>query len=274
MKEEKTQEEKAKEEKTKVEKEREEKAQEEKIKEEKAQEEKTKEEKAKEEKAREEKTKEEKIKVEKEREEKAREEMKREQAARTTVSDTSSKHVYEPAATTLESRKKRNSKRNIIIWVVLILLINAILITGYFMYNKDLPAFFRKAEVEELPIDEPVIIEEDNYVTESYEDVTTTPDTKGEAPEEEIRTEDIPHATPIRQGPKYYIVAGSFSYEDNADNLVKDLKQKGYNAEKFGSIGNLHAVSYDVFSTRQEADRFLKTIQTELDPQAWIKKVD
>ena len=83
-------------------------------------------------------------------------------------------------------------------------------------------------------------------------------------------------ATPAKKnisGTRYYVVAGVFRDENNADNLVSDLRKKGFNAEKFGNIGNLHAVSYDVFETKAAADRFLRKVQKETDPEAWIRIV-
>ena len=62
--------------------------------------------------------------------------------------------------------------------------------------------------------------------------------------------------------------------ESNADNLVKELNQKGYNAEKFGKIGAMYAVSYDVFPSKQEADRYMIKMKREVDPDVWIKIID
>jgi len=234
-----------------------------------------------EEKAREEKTKaeqekkeqEERAKMEGERKEK--ETLKAKQNESASVSSPSSKTFsYSSTRSETEYRKKNTSKRTIILWIVVIILINGILITGYFMYNKDLPSFFKKSDADELLLEEP-IIEEDNYVTESYDEVPETEETEETIPKEETIPEVTkPIQTQTKQGTRYYVVAGAFSNEQNADNLVIELKNNGYNAEKFGNIGSLHAVSYDVFNNKTDADHFLKTIQNEVDPQAWIKKVN
>ncbi len=208
-----------------------------------------------------------------EKEKKAKERLIAGQAERNTVSQASKAPVYQSTASHTEYHKKKSNKRKIVLWVIVILLINGILITGYFVYEKDLPDFFRKSDTNDLLIEEPVV-EEDNYVIESYDDVSETPEVEEVTPEEEIVPEAKPQKTSVLQGTKYYIVAGAFSNEQNADNLVIDLNQKGYNAEKFGKIGNLHAVSYNVFNNKPDADRLLKKIQAETDPQAWIKKVN
>ena len=70
------------------------------------------------------------------------------------------------------------------------------------------------------------------------------------------------------------MVAGVFREESNADNLVIDLQNKGYNSEKFGKIGALHAVSFDVFQTKREADQFMMKIKREVDTDAWIRVID
>jgi len=208
-----------------------------------------------------------------EREKNAQAKLKAQQAEKNTSSQPSKAYSYQSTASNAGSSEKKTNKRNILLWVVIIVLINGILVTGYFMYNKDLPAFLNKSETEEMLIEEP-IIEEDNYVTESYEEAAESTPVEEEVTEENIKPEAPPQKKHIQQGTKYYVVAGAFSNEQNADNLVIDLNQKGYNSEKFGKIGSLHAVSYDVFSSKSEADQLLRKIQAEMDPQAWIKRVD
>lgn len=207
-----------------------------------------------------------------ERERKAQEQMKVKETEKSSAAQTAKSYSYQSTVTNNESQ---NKKRNIILWVIIIVLINGILITGYFMYNKDLPAFFKKSDTEELLMEEPVL-EEDNYVTESYEEAVDPVEVEEPTVEEEIITEEIMEQAPVTAiaGTKYYVVAGAFSIEQNADNLVLELRKKGYNAEKFTKIGSLHAVSYDVFSTKAEADKLLEKIQSNVDSQAWIKRID
>lgn len=72
-------------------------------------------------------------------------------------------------------------------------------------------------------------------------------------------------------GTRYYIVAGCFRDEVNADSLVTSLKLLGYKAEKFGKIGNLFAVCFASFDNKEEAVPELKKIR-EKDPSAWMTK--
>ncbi|MGD2033599.1 MAG: SPOR domain-containing protein [Bacteroidales bacterium] len=185
-----------------------------------------------------------------------------------------SKTYSYPSSTKAYAEKKGN-KRNVLIWVIAIVLINGILILAYLKYNNDIPSFFKKADQDELLLDEPVI-EEDNYVTESYDDAPDTEQDAGESGTEKVNTKKtVPKTTPSQiTGTRYYVVAGAFSIEQNADNLVLELRRKGFNAEKFGKIGNLHAVSYGVFKNKSDADQLLEEVQTEQNPEAWIKKVN
>lgn len=70
----------------------------------------------------------------------------------------------------------------------------------------------------------------------------------------------------------YYIVAGCFREEINADELVSSLKEMGYKAEKFGKIGGLFAVSFASFDDRELAEKELARIKKEYYPEAWMTK--
>jgi len=72
--------------------------------------------------------------------------------------------------------------------------------------------------------------------------------------------------------PRYYIVAGCFRDENNADELVKFLKNQGYQAEKFGKIGNLFAVSFASYISKDEARIELNRIRDEVSADAWMTR--
>jgi hypothetical protein len=71
---------------------------------------------------------------------------------------------------------------------------------------------------------------------------------------------------------RYYIVAGCFRDEINADELVGSLKKMGYKAEKFGKIGDLYAVSFAAFSDKDLAVKELAKIREESHPDAWMTR--
>jgi hypothetical protein len=69
---------------------------------------------------------------------------------------------------------------------------------------------------------------------------------------------------------RYYIVAGCFRDEINADELVESLQNIGYKAEKFGKIGDLYAVSFASFDDKDLAVKELDRIRKESHPDAWM----
>lgn len=69
----------------------------------------------------------------------------------------------------------------------------------------------------------------------------------------------------------YFIVAGCFREPANADNMLRFLQAKGFNAFIKGKTpGGLIVVCYAGFATRQEAVGELARIQTENDKSAWL----
>ncbi len=71
-------------------------------------------------------------------------------------------------------------------------------------------------------------------------------------------------------GKKYYVVAGCFKNETNADKYVNYLNGKGYSAEKFGKLGPLHAVCFTSFDSRQKAIAEMRKIRKDVEPHAWV----
>ena len=95
-----------------------------------------------------------------------------------------------------------------------------------------------------------------------------------EEEEEEEPEVDAQHAAkkePAYQGKQYYIIAGCFEVEQNADNYVQTLKEKGYdNAKKFRKIGRLHAVCFNSYRNHQDALNALRRIQSDYEANAWL----
>lgn len=104
------------------------------------------------------------------------------------------------------------------------------------------------------------------------------------APEEESKSAELPKEVvnePVKTQPavksnqssgvkRYYIVAGCFQQESNADNYVNYLNGQGYNSVKFGKYGGLFAVSFDSFSSFSDAQKELNKIKKSTEPEAWI----
>jgi nucleoid DNA-binding protein/cell division septation protein DedD len=163
---------------------------------------------------------------------------------------------------------------NIIIWVLIILIVNGILI-GYFVFNDEFSSLFNKKPVssEALMIDneELLLPEESQPADELQAKDLNTSETglAASAPEEA----SLPEAKPVPDGTRFYVVAGVFRDEENAVKLVAELKKQGFNSEKFGMIGSLHAVCYDGFDNRADAEKLLEKIKQNTNHEAWIRTV-
>ncbi len=71
--------------------------------------------------------------------------------------------------------------------------------------------------------------------------------------------------------PNYHVVAGAFRIEANADKKVRQLRAKGYEAERIGKNRfGLHQVTYASFSDKYEALDALRRIKREETREAWL----
>jgi len=71
--------------------------------------------------------------------------------------------------------------------------------------------------------------------------------------------------------PKYYIIAGSFASLANADKLVLELKQKGFDADIAGvNKLNHYRVYYNSYNNIADANQKLAIIRKDENSSAWI----
>jgi nucleoid DNA-binding protein/cell division septation protein DedD len=165
------------------------------------------------------------------------------------------------------------NKRNVLIWVIVIIAINAVIITYFFHYNKisDLFPETSYTSDELMPGDTTQLIAEKVLAAD-----TTVAEVKTVTENQKISVPDKPNIEPqiTTSGKRYYIVAGVFREEKNAKNFVKELKKKGFNSEEFGKIGSSFGVSYSVFESKSEAENALIKIKKETDKGAWIKAME
>jgi len=91
-----------------------------------------------------------------------------------------------------------------------------------------------------------------------------------ETPKTEAKTpENVPEAK--LSGPLYYIIAGSFSNEENAKRLVDDLKIKGFDAKIADTNANgMYRVAYTGIKELNLAKEKLFAIREEDNPEAWL----
>jgi nucleoid DNA-binding protein len=163
------------------------------------------------------------------------------------------------------------SKTSIFLWVLIIILVNGSII-GYFVYNNQTKSFFGKKAATSgtnIIVDTLKI----QGVTQDTT-LTTTPEPNVTIEEPKTEQKDYHETSAQLTGTKYYIVAGVFREEANADKKVKALRLKGFNAEKFGKIGQMFGVCYDAFQSKSEAESYLAKIKKDSDPGAWIKVVN
>ncbi|WP_152285966.1 HU domain-containing protein [Flavicella marina] len=70
---------------------------------------------------------------------------------------------------------------------------------------------------------------------------------------------------------KFHLIAGAFSEKNNALKKVAQLKRKGFNAQIIGvNKWGLTQVSFESYTTREEATEHLQIIKKNLDKTAWL----
>ena len=72
-------------------------------------------------------------------------------------------------------------------------------------------------------------------------------------------------------GTRFYIIAGSFKSEGDAQAAVNKLKAQGYPSQMVNrnSYGNMR-ISYNNFAKKEDAQKELERIKSKLQPDAWI----
>jgi len=156
-----------------------------------------------------------------------------------------------------------NRINQILLWVLLILFVNAAIL-AWFVFKDDVRSAIKGKNSPQMISDSVFQALSDSVRMVVAEDTTL------------IYSEDVGVASGDgnaagQENEKYYIVAGCFRDEANANVLVESLKDLGYDAEKFGIIGNLHAVSYASFIDKEMAVRELQHIR-ETVPDAWMTR--
>jgi len=73
--------------------------------------------------------------------------------------------------------------------------------------------------------------------------------------------------------PKYYLVSGSFTIEENAETYIEELKAKGFDAFNAGKKGRFFIVGIGSYASFKEANS-QKTIFMEENPgsEVWVWK--
>lgn len=69
----------------------------------------------------------------------------------------------------------------------------------------------------------------------------------------------------------YHIIAGAFKVKENADKKIKQLQDKGFNANYVGvNKFGFHVVSFDTFTEVDKALSYLRTVKSTESADAWL----
>jgi nucleoid DNA-binding protein len=69
----------------------------------------------------------------------------------------------------------------------------------------------------------------------------------------------------------YHVVAGAFRSEENAEKILNELTQQGFNAKRIApNKHGLFPVLYGSYATYAEAHRIMDDIQKTMNPDAWL----
>jgi len=112
----------------------------------------------------------------------------------------------------------------------------------------------------------------DEYIDEGEADDLTEEDITSEIAEgiQETTKNDIIAPVQSTSG-SYHIIVGSFGELQNAENLTKTLRSKGYDAKVIGPVNNLHMVSISAYESREAAQGNLQKAIEETGG-GWILK--
>lgn len=69
---------------------------------------------------------------------------------------------------------------------------------------------------------------------------------------------------------QFHIIGGCFESETNAEKLVEELKQKGFNSYVVDKKNGLSRVSFGAYTNREEALQALKSVKEKNNASAWL----
>lgn len=143
-------------------------------------------------------------------------------------------------------------------WIIPLLLI-IIMASAYFI--------FFKSPSDPLPI----IIIDDTTKTDTAEKYTDQDSLFNKAISRENYDSNTKKTNNSSTNTKlYYLVAGCFAVESNADRLVSKLIKQGYDSKKINKLGSGYYVSFKSFDNKSVATMELKKIKETTNVDAWI----
>ncbi len=162
-----------------------------------------------------------------------------------------------------EEKKKKG-------WLWLFLILVPLIAVSVFIYQKgqDKPLATTPKVEEKIstPIEKPDTITQDSIVKDSI--VVAEQDTvlqENATPEPKVEMDE--------NAPKFYLVGGSFSVEENADTYLKELQAKGYEAFHAGKKGRFFIIGIGTYDTFDEADQAkIEYMENNPGSEVWVWK--
>lgn len=180
--------------------------------------------------------------------------------------------------------KKPKKKKRWVFWLIILIILGGGTTAGW-LYKDQINHFLfagvgeqnsdsTHAQTEPVLHDSTTVSEHELPLADDTTQVEASVETDDETvtePIEEVKEEPgINHTSP---GGTYHIIGNSFSSENNANNYVKKMTEKGYSAQNIGKYNGLYLVSIKSFGSREEAKNNLSSVQADA-PGAYVMKAN
>ncbi len=170
-----------------------------------------------------------------------------------TAKEKSPQQITETEPVEQEEKKKKKA------WLFLLILVPLIAVAGFIWWKGQNPAPTELNHTNNTLLTEETEptaeVNIDTLATDTVtvfvQDSLAASDTSVSSIEEEVIPAEIQSADSIR----YYLVGGSFSVKENADNYLLELQQKGYEAFHVGKKGRFFIIGIGSYKTFDAAER-------------------
>ena len=151
-------------------------------------------------------------------------------------------------------------------------------------HQEAVPVIFQKRKLRKLVLTVPLLLvlalipikHNKEYLSKSDMGIWEALSSSSMATPVQTPAENVVIVTPTPVVPtpvqfKYYIIGGSFKSEENANNYIQQLNQRGYPGKDLGIFNGLHRIAMKGFSTMEEAQKELNALRYK-SPQSdvWI----
>lgn len=183
----------------------------------------------------------------------------------------------EPVSTPIakaEPQEHEEKKKRSWLWLLLVL-IPLVGVSVFVFMQKDDAQITGGAEengTEVRYVEEPIVQAKDTTAVDSIDTnvMDSVNTTEADLSKPEIKQPALEEKS---EAPKYYLVGGSFSVEENAETFLNELKAKGFDAFHVGKKGRFFIVGIASYDTFDEAEK-AKKVYMENNPgsEVWVYK--